>query len=104
MRLRNFVMNLPCAECRAHASAYVSQNPPDLSSTDTFQVWGWQFHNHVNHRLGSVCIPFEAYRRLYANELCGAAQASRVSAGPAHPPASSLREGAPPRPAAGLRF
>lgn len=71
-RVWDFVSNLPCEECRRHATHYVTSNPPNLASSDAFQEWAWRFHNAANARLGKPLVSFEEYRRLYARELCRA--------------------------------
>ncbi len=71
-RIWNFVTHLPCEECRMHATQYVLQNPPRLTTSRAFQAWVWRFHNDVNRRLGKRHIPYEEYLRLYNNEICWA--------------------------------
>ena len=71
-RVWNFVSNLPCIECRQHATQYVLSHPPNLAGSESFQDWAWQFHNDVNDRLGKTLITRDEYRQLYANELCWA--------------------------------
>ena len=71
-RIQNFVANLPCPECRQHASEYLKENPPDFSSSSALQVWAWRFHNAVNARLGHQTFSFAAYSRLYLSEMCWA--------------------------------
>lgn len=71
-RILNFIENLPCAECRGHSKEYISENPPDLSSSQSLQVWAWRFHNAVNERLGKALLPFAAYSQLYLSEMCWA--------------------------------
>jgi hypothetical protein len=69
LRLWNFVVHLPCGECRWHASLYLVQNPPALTSTYTFRLWAWLFHNTVNLRLGKPFFSHESYLALYADEI-----------------------------------
>ena len=71
-RIQNFVANLPCPECRQHASEYLKENPPDFSSSSALQAWAWRFHNAVNARLGHQTFSFAAYSRLYLSEMCWA--------------------------------
>ena len=63
-RIWSFVSNLPCAECKNHATSYVLQHPPTLASTNTLQEWVWRFHNLTNRRLGKPFTSYENYRRL----------------------------------------
>jgi len=69
-RVWDFVTSLPCAECREHAAGHVVRSPPNLASSEAFQVWAWRFHNVVNARLGKRLVSYEEYRRLYAGEIC----------------------------------
>ena len=71
-RIQNFIENLPCPECRGHSMEYISENPVDLSSSQSLQVWVWRFHNAVNKRLGKALLPFAAYSQLYLSEMCWA--------------------------------
>lgn len=71
-RIVNFVTHLPCPECRQHATQYVRQFPPDLSGSEAFQRWAWNFHNAVNRLLGRPAFPFAAYQLAYADEICWA--------------------------------
>ena len=71
-RIWNFVNNLPCPECRYHATRYVFQHPPDLSGTYALQSWVWEFHNAVNRRLGKKEISYSEYLAVYSNEICWA--------------------------------
>ena len=65
LRLWNFVVNLPCAECRWHASLHMIQNPPVLDSAHAFQIWAWLFHNTVNIRLGKPFFKYAEYTARY---------------------------------------
>jgi FAD-linked sulfhydryl oxidase len=64
-----FVKNLPCEECRQHASEYIHLNPIHLGSSYTFQSWVFEFHNSVNRRLGKREITYGEYTREYEREL-----------------------------------
>lgn len=75
LRLMNFISNLPCAECRYHATCYVANNPPALASSLTFQSWFWRFHNAVNLRLGKPFYSYDRYLEDYADEIRAAATA-----------------------------
>ena len=83
-RVINFVTNIPCPECRLHATQYVRQFPPDLSGSEAFQRWAWKFHNAVNWLLGRPAFPLAAYQAMYADEICWASAvcsaADRISA------------------------
>jgi FAD-linked sulfhydryl oxidase len=71
-RIWDFTQNLPCVECRAHATASLLRRPPDLASSVALQAWVWGFHNEVNARLGKPAVSYEEYTRLYADEICWA--------------------------------
>ena len=71
-RIWNFVANLPCPECRDHATRFFHQRPPVLLSAGDLQVWVWRFHNAVNLRLGKPLASYGDYLRLYADEICWA--------------------------------
>ena len=68
-RFWSFVQTLPCPECRAHATAYAREFPPDFSGSAGFQTWVWLFHNAVNYRLGKKYFTAEAYQETYREEL-----------------------------------
>ena len=66
-RLWRFITNLPCIDCRGHATKYVHDHPPPLTSgAAAFQQWAWAFHNTVNARLGKRTITFPESQRFYA--------------------------------------
>ena len=67
--VRTFASNLPCDECKGHASDYIEKNPMDVSGTAAFQLWWFHFHNAVNKRLGKPVITFAAYEKLYAKHI-----------------------------------
>ena len=69
------VRELPCAECRAHATQYILATPPDLSSRTALMAWTWAFHNTVNARLGKPFMPYTTFDYLW-NVADGAARAS----------------------------
>jgi hypothetical protein len=68
-RLRVFVAHLPCPECRTHATVYLAQNPPDLSSSEAYQAWVFNFHNTVNARLRRPLFSYDDYSELYKAEI-----------------------------------
>jgi len=45
--------SLPCPQCRNHANDYLRDNPPDLRSSNSYQVWMYTFHNAVSERLNA---------------------------------------------------
>lgn len=61
-RYWNFISRLPCSECRAHAIAYFTRNPPALSSGPALEIWAWRFHNAVNARLGKPLVAYSGRR------------------------------------------
>lgn len=71
-RIWDFVAHLPCLDCRRHAIRYVSDHTPNLSDTNTLQIWAWTFHNVVNRRLKKPLMPFAAYTHMYRLEKCWA--------------------------------
>lgn len=69
-RIKLIIVSLPCQECRMHAREYVTKHPPDLGSSEAFQIWMWNFHNAVNARLGKPQMPYDAYLAEYNEEIC----------------------------------
>lgn len=68
--LRAFLAALPCADCRAHATAYAARVPPPCGDgSAALQSWVWEFHNAVNQRLRKPLVPFEDYCALYADDI-----------------------------------
>lgn len=65
----DFATQLPCPECRLHATQYVRAHPPNLADTYAFQHWVWEFHNAVNRRLKKPEVSYEDYQELYAAEI-----------------------------------
>lgn len=61
--IRHQISNLPCEECRMHASQYLEANPPE-DAEDPF-IWSWQFHNTVNRRLGKPELEYRVARDMY---------------------------------------
>lgn len=49
--LAAFVARLPCGECRGHWLAWTAENPPDLSTAESYFVWTWRGHQAVNAKL-----------------------------------------------------
>lgn len=62
-QFRHICMNLPCPECSKDALTYLQNNPPE-KSPDVF-IWLYEFHNHVNRKLGKAEMPFVEARNLY---------------------------------------
>jgi len=69
-RLVSFIRTLPCHTCREHGTEYLKQNRPDMSSSETFQLWVWNFHNSVNKKLGKPFVTFDEYLQKYTDEIC----------------------------------
>lgn len=76
--MKNIIQNLPCNDCRQHASRYLSQNPPEnyLGLVDGLFIYTIKFHNFVNERLGKPILSEEEAKALYLNpnicyEDCG---------------------------------
>jgi len=67
--LWRFARALPCGECRAHATAYIGQYPPDLAGSRELQNWAWRFHNAVNARLKKPLMTAEEYANTYRDDL-----------------------------------
>lgn len=65
-RLWRFINNLPCSQCRSHATQYVLHNLPNLNSSKDFQIWVWNFHNEVNLRIRKPLVSFQQYLRNYS--------------------------------------
>ena len=61
--LHDFSTIFPCGSCRAHFKMYLNTNPPE-ESPDPF-VWSWEFHNHVNARLGKRPMDLFTAQELY---------------------------------------
>lgn len=69
MDLWTLIHNLPCSDCRGHATRYARRFPPDFTSSRGFQVWFWRFHNAVNRRLKKPLVSWEKYQQLFAADL-----------------------------------
>jgi len=69
--LYNFRMRVPCVECVAHFSEYLtaSATMPELASGEAFQLWMWRFHNVVNVRLHKRYMPFTEYLQTWREEI-----------------------------------
>jgi hypothetical protein len=52
--LKYLALVLPCAKCSEHFQSYIEQNlkQSDFKTTKSFSVWMYNFHEHVNRRLG----------------------------------------------------
>lgn len=61
--------NLPCEECRLHATSYYLKNSPLTQNTYSLQNWVWTFHNNVNKRLGKRIVSYEEYQQMYHDEI-----------------------------------
>ena len=71
-RLMAFIRSLPCNNCSTHGLQYLRENPPDMSSSASLQLWMWNFHNDVNRRLKKPYVSFDEYQQKYADEICWA--------------------------------
>ncbi len=66
------VRNLPCLECRKHATKYIEDNSligflADTDSEGLFR-WSWIFHNFVNTRLGKSFMDWDTAHDMFYNE------------------------------------
>lgn len=57
------ITNLPCKECRSHATDYIQENPIGLSSHPF--MWSWDFHNAVNERIGNDIVSYSDATDIY---------------------------------------
>lgn len=55
---------LPCHVCRQHAVDLFNENPIDLRTQNTAQIWWCQFHNKVNEKLGKPQLSFEEVQQV----------------------------------------
>ena len=67
--LSEFLDSLPCVECKYHARYNVSIHPPMVVSSDSFQIWAWEFHNTINTLLGKRRIDWLEYTDIYSTEI-----------------------------------
>jgi hypothetical protein len=70
------IHNLPCSECRKHATQYARRYPPDFSSSRGYQLWFWRFHNAVNRRLKKKIVSWDEYLSLFQADLAEVRQAT----------------------------
>ena len=68
-KIEQFVQNLPCPNCRTHATQYIQQNPINLTNSKNFQTWVWKFHNSVNQRTSKKIFTKNDYFIKYNNHL-----------------------------------
>jgi hypothetical protein len=64
-----FITQLPCLECRMHATKYLVNTPPDTSSRYTLDSWAFTFHNVVNARLHKKIFTRDDYDSFYAEDI-----------------------------------
>lgn len=64
----SFIQQLPCPECRQHTIAYLRNHPLNLTNSQQFQTWAWQFHNAVNKRLSKPIMTADEYNSTYREE------------------------------------
>lgn len=75
---------LPCAKCRGHYTAYLSENPVQahVDSRNALARYVYTFHEAVNGRLGKQCCDsFEQCEQKYlygANDDCSGANATAL--------------------------
>jgi len=72
--LQSVFRRLPCAECRTHALAYYWDYYPQLEGGRVaYTRWLFDFHNHVNKRLGKPHYPWATYVQNHWEEMqrCG---------------------------------
>ena len=65
--LATFIGELPCPECRRHATQFVADNPPFLENSAAYQLWAFQFHNAVSSRLGKPLFTLAQYKNMYGH-------------------------------------
>ena len=56
--IHNLETIVPCNECRIHIEEYRKHTPPPQSDPEKYNLWIWNFHESVNHRLGKTGVPF----------------------------------------------
>jgi hypothetical protein len=61
--VRRQIAFLPCQKCRKDAEKYLSASPPDTANN--LFVWGWEFHNYVNEKLGKPRLTYEEAAKMY---------------------------------------
>jgi hypothetical protein len=72
---------IPCPECREHFASYIAANafnPPAAvpECKEYVRTWLWEFHNHVNARLGKPAFNKEELSATYAPLQPGSISAS----------------------------
>lgn len=61
--LRQIITTMYCSVCKAHATQYIQLHPPE-NAENPF-IWGWEFHNNVNSRLGKPIMPYSDAANKY---------------------------------------
>lgn len=70
-----------CA-CKADYMKHKIENPPDLSSPESFWRWGFDLHNWVNAKLGKPFIPIEDAIKQWNPPFARSIAADRSSSDP----------------------
>ena len=70
--INTIVRNLPCMDCRRHATRYLKDNPlraymVDRDPKGLFR-WSWTFHNFVNTRLHKPHVSWETAKEMFYND------------------------------------
>ena len=88
--INTIVKNLPCLECRNHATKYLKDHPlrSYMSTRDPKGLFRWSvaFHNHVNIRLSKSVVYFDAAVEDFYNDSgvcagdCGGVHLKHTSA------------------------
>lgn len=70
------INELPCQECRHHATMYINQDPIDPENGTPFYsfTWAWKFHNTVSERIGKEMMDWQSAYHIYTSkdrsEIC----------------------------------
>jgi hypothetical protein len=56
----SILQGVPCGDCAAETLKYLADHPIPEDPRE----WAWEFHNHVNRRLGKVEMAREEFDRL----------------------------------------
>jgi len=59
---------LPCEKCENECNSYIKVNPPPVDNSETLQRWGYDFHEHVNKRLGKPSFSWEQTKKYHLNK------------------------------------
>lgn len=66
-------LNFPCSKCVVHCTEYIKHNPMEEYKGKMYCgkrlgmfTWLWNFHNHVNKRLGKNVIDWNTAYGMYS--------------------------------------